>query len=104
MTLDPRVDIGHVHLKVADLERAIASCRDVPGLDLAPRGTNATRARVGRSHASGSLPCREAIRELPAAHFPTLNVVTVESGRDPARRRMCEHRARTERSLNSASA
>ncbi len=24
MEIDPRVDIGHVHLKVADLERALA--------------------------------------------------------------------------------
>jgi len=32
--LDPGVDIGHVHLKVADLERAIAFYRDVLGFDL----------------------------------------------------------------------
>jgi catechol 2,3-dioxygenase len=32
--LDPRVDIGHVHLKVADLERAIGFYRDVLGFDL----------------------------------------------------------------------
>src|SRR6187200_3229085 len=32
--LDPGVDIGHVHLKVADLDRAIAFYRDVLGFDL----------------------------------------------------------------------
>ena len=32
--LDPGVDIGHVHLKVADLNRAIGFYRDVLGFDL----------------------------------------------------------------------
>ena len=32
--LDPGVDIGHVHLKVADLDRAIGFYRDVLGFDL----------------------------------------------------------------------
>jgi catechol 2,3-dioxygenase len=32
--LDPRVDIGHVHLKVADLERAIGFYRDVLGFEV----------------------------------------------------------------------
>jgi catechol 2,3-dioxygenase len=34
MTLDPRVDIGHVHLKVADLERALGFWRDVLGFEV----------------------------------------------------------------------
>jgi len=34
MAIDPRVDIGHVHLKVSDLDRAIAFYRDVLGFDL----------------------------------------------------------------------
>jgi catechol 2,3-dioxygenase len=33
-TIDPRTDIGHVHLKVSDLERAIAFYRDVLGFEL----------------------------------------------------------------------
>jgi catechol-2,3-dioxygenase len=33
-TLDPRVDVGHVHLKVADLDRAIAFYRDVLGFEV----------------------------------------------------------------------
>jgi catechol 2,3-dioxygenase len=35
--IDPRVDIGHVHLKVADLERAIRFYRDVLGFELTQR-------------------------------------------------------------------
>ena len=32
--IDPRVDIGHVHLKVSDLDRAISFYRDVLGFEL----------------------------------------------------------------------
>jgi catechol 2,3-dioxygenase len=34
MAIDPRVDIGHVHLKVSDLARAIAFYRDVLGFEV----------------------------------------------------------------------
>jgi catechol 2,3-dioxygenase len=34
VALDPRVDIGHVHLKVADLERALGFWRDVLGFEV----------------------------------------------------------------------
>jgi catechol 2,3-dioxygenase len=37
MPIDPRVDIGHVHLKVSDLERAVAFYRDVLGFDVQHR-------------------------------------------------------------------
>ena len=33
-TIDPRTDIGHVHLKVSDLDRAIRFYRDVLGFEL----------------------------------------------------------------------
>ena len=33
-TIDPRTDIGHVHLKVSDLERSITFYRDVLGFEL----------------------------------------------------------------------
>src|SRR5437667_4300291 len=33
-TIDPRVDIGHVHLKVSDIERALRYYRDVLGFDV----------------------------------------------------------------------
>jgi catechol 2,3-dioxygenase len=35
--IDPRTRIGHVHLKVSDLERAIAFYRDVLGFELTQR-------------------------------------------------------------------
>jgi catechol 2,3-dioxygenase len=35
--IDPQVRIGHVHLKVADLERAIGFYRDVLGFELMQR-------------------------------------------------------------------
>ncbi len=36
-TIDPRVTIGHVHLKVADLERALGFWRDVLGFEVQQR-------------------------------------------------------------------
>jgi catechol 2,3-dioxygenase len=36
-SLDPGTDIGHVHLKVADLERAVGFFRDVPGFAVTSR-------------------------------------------------------------------
>jgi catechol 2,3-dioxygenase len=34
MAIDPRVDIGHVHLKVSDIDRALSFYRDVLGFEL----------------------------------------------------------------------
>jgi catechol 2,3-dioxygenase len=34
MAIDPHVDIGHVHLKVSDIERALGFYRDVLGFEL----------------------------------------------------------------------
>jgi catechol 2,3-dioxygenase len=49
--LDPRVDIGHVHLKVADLDRAIGFYRDVLGFDLMQRmGDQAAFLSAGGYH------------------------------------------------------
>src|ERR671933_770915 len=51
MTIDPRVDIGHVHLKVSDLERSIAFYRDVLGFDLMQRyGNEAAFLSAGGYH------------------------------------------------------
>ncbi len=58
-TIDPRVDIGHVHLKVADLERALAFYRDILGFELMQRMgdqaaflcSGASSRRAGRSRA-----------------------------------------------------
>jgi len=50
-TIDPRVDIGHVHLKVADLDRAIAFYHGVLGFDVTQRmGTQAAFLGAGGYH------------------------------------------------------
>jgi catechol 2,3-dioxygenase len=49
--IDPRVDIGHVHLKVADLDRAIGFYRDVLGFELMQRmGDQAAFLSAGGYH------------------------------------------------------
>jgi len=49
--LDPRVDIGHVHLKVADLDRALGFYRDVLGFDVTQRvGDSAAFLSAGGYH------------------------------------------------------
>jgi catechol 2,3-dioxygenase len=49
--LDPHTDIGHVHLKVADLDRAIGFYRDVLGFDLMQRiGDEAAFLSAGGYH------------------------------------------------------
>ncbi|MFO7589090.1 MAG: VOC family protein [Gemmatimonadota bacterium] len=51
MTIDPRADIGHIHLKVADLERSIAFYRDVLGFELTQRlGNQAAFLGAGGYH------------------------------------------------------
>ena len=51
MALDPRVDIGHVHLKVADLDRALAFWRDVLGFEEQARmGDQAAFISAGGYH------------------------------------------------------
>jgi catechol 2,3-dioxygenase len=50
-TIDPRVDIGHVHLKVADLERALAFYCGVLGFELMQRmGSQAAFISAGGYH------------------------------------------------------
>jgi len=49
--IDPRVDVGHVHLKVADLARATAFYRDVLGFELTQRmGAQAAFLSAGGYH------------------------------------------------------
>jgi catechol 2,3-dioxygenase len=51
MTIDPRVDIGHVHLKVADLERAVGFYHGVLGFDVTQRyGDEAAFLSAGGYH------------------------------------------------------
>src|SRR3954464_6666952 len=49
--IDPRVRIGHVHLKVADLERALKFYRDVLGFEVTQRfGEQAAFLSAGGYH------------------------------------------------------
>jgi len=49
--IDPRVDIGHVHLKVADLERALGFYSGVLGLEITGRyGKQAAFLSAGGYH------------------------------------------------------
>src|SRR5262245_50355564 len=51
MSIDPRVDIGHVHLKVSDIDQALAFYRDVLGFELQQRyGTQAAFVSAGGYH------------------------------------------------------
>jgi catechol 2,3-dioxygenase len=51
MSIDPRVDIGHVHLKVADLERALAFWEGVLGFEVQHRyGDQAVFLSAGGYH------------------------------------------------------
>jgi catechol 2,3-dioxygenase len=50
-TIDPRVDIGHVHLKVSDIDRALAFYRDVLGFEVQARmGADAAFISAGGYH------------------------------------------------------
>jgi catechol 2,3-dioxygenase len=49
--IDPRVDIGHVHLKVADIDRALGFYRDVLGFEeFARMGDQAAFISAGGYH------------------------------------------------------
>ena len=51
MAIDPRVDIGHVHLKVSDIERALGFYRDVLGFEETTRyGDQAVFISAGGYH------------------------------------------------------
>src|ERR671923_1935925 len=51
MAIDPRVDIGHVHLKVSDIERALAFYRDVLGFEVMQQmGDQAAFIAAGGCH------------------------------------------------------
>src|ERR671935_737086 len=49
--IDPRIDIGHVHLKVSDLERSLRFYRDVLGFEVMQRwGDSAAFLSAGGYH------------------------------------------------------
>ena len=64
--LDPRTDIGHVHLKVADLDRALAFYRDVLGFELTSRlGDEAAFLAAGGYHHHIGLNTWESLGASP---------------------------------------
>ncbi|MBV9300191.1 MAG: VOC family protein [Verrucomicrobia bacterium] len=64
--LDPRVRIGHVHLKVADLDRALAFYRDVLGFEVTQRyGTQAAFLSAGGYHHHIGLNTWESLAGSP---------------------------------------
>ena len=71
-TLDPRVQVGHIHLKVADLDRAIAFYRDVLGFDLKQRmGDQAAFLSAGDYHHQVGLNTWESQGGSPPPHGTT---------------------------------
>jgi catechol 2,3-dioxygenase len=66
-TVDPETDIGHVHLKVSDLDRAVAFYRDALGFELTTTYPGAAFMSAGGYH-----------------HHIGLNVWQSESGSPPA--------------------
>lgn len=67
--IDPGVCIGHVHLKVADIDRALSFYRDVLGFEVTQRyGTDAVFLSAGGYH-----------------HHIGLNTWDSKGGRPPAR-------------------
>ena len=69
MAIDARVSVGHVHLKVADLDRALAFYRDVLGFEVTARmGPGAVFLSAGGYH-----------------HHIGLNTWESRGGRPPAR-------------------
>ncbi len=70
--LDPRVRIGHVHLKVADLPRALAFYCDVLGFDLTQRyGSQAAFVSAGGYHHHIGLNTWESAGGRPPASGTT---------------------------------
>ena len=72
MAIDPRVDIGHVHLKVADLDRALAFYVGVLGFDVYLRhGDEAAFISAGGYHHHIGLNTWESKGAPPPPRFST---------------------------------
>ncbi len=65
--IDPGVDIGHVHLKVADLERALGFYRDVLGFEPTARYPGAVFLSAGGYHHHLGLNTWESAGGAPPA-------------------------------------
>ena len=72
MAIDPRVDIGHVHLKVADIDRALAFWSGVLGFELTQRlGSQAAFVSAGGYHHHIGLNTWESAGAPPAPRNTT---------------------------------
>jgi catechol 2,3-dioxygenase len=72
MAIDPRVDIGHIHLKVADIDRALAFYRDVLGFEVTARyGEQAAFLSAGGYHHHIGLNTWESAGAPPAPRNTT---------------------------------
>jgi catechol 2,3-dioxygenase len=64
--IDPRVDIGHVHLKVSDIDRSLGFYRDVLGFEVTQRhGSEAAFLSAGGYHHHLGLNTWESRRGSP---------------------------------------
>jgi len=94
--LHPRVDIGHVHLRVADLDRAIAFYSGVLGFEVTQRMPGAAFLSAGGYHHHIGLNTWDSAGGAPAAgttglyHFAIRYPTRAELG--DALRRLEEHR------------
>ena len=70
--IDPRVDVGHVHLKVSDLERAVTFYSGVLGFELTQRyGTQAAFLSAGGYHHHVGLNTWQSQGGAPPPHGST---------------------------------
>jgi catechol 2,3-dioxygenase len=98
MSAHPETRIGHVHLKVADLERAVAFYRDVIGLDVTQRyGSGAAFLSAGGYHHHIGLNVWESRGGTPppAGHTGLYHVAILFPSRlelSRALRRLVRHR------------
>jgi catechol 2,3-dioxygenase len=71
-SIDPRADIGHVHLKVSDIDRALVFYRDVLGFDVMQRlGDEAAFVSAGGYHHHIGLNTWESKGAPPPPHRTT---------------------------------
>src|SRR2546426_503561 len=78
MSIDPRTRIGHVHLTVSDLDRALTFYRDVLGFEVTTRyGQEAVFLSAGGYHHhiglntwAGKAESRRSLRPPPSSHPP----------------------------------
>jgi catechol 2,3-dioxygenase len=63
--IDPGVDVGHVHLRVSDLDRSVAFYRDVLGFEVQQAGRSAAFLSAGGYHHHVALNTWESLGGSP---------------------------------------